>query len=88
VEGSVLAAGSVFREDVWSFLPYVETVTQREYDYDYVMIDGERILGLKVCLEYSLEQCVRCIDLRLLQALHTPHPSEFGTSPFDVHVLG
>ena len=51
VEGSVLTAGSIFKEDVWSFLPYVEIVTQREYDYDYVMIDEERILGLKVCFE-------------------------------------
>jgi hypothetical protein len=53
VEGSVLGGGPIFKEDVWSFLPYVETVTQREYDYDYVMIDGERILGLKVRFENS-----------------------------------
>jgi len=53
VEGSVLTAGSIFKKDVWSFLPYVEIVTQREYRYDYVMIDEERILGLKVCFEYS-----------------------------------
>jgi hypothetical protein len=53
VEGSVLGAGSIFEQDVWSFLPYVEIVTQREYDYDCVMIDEERILGSKVRFEYS-----------------------------------
>ena len=53
VEGSVLTAGSIFKEDVWSFLPYVEIVTRRQYRYDYVMIDEERILGLKVRVEYS-----------------------------------
>jgi hypothetical protein len=52
VEGTVLAAGSIFEEDVWSFLPYVETVTQREYHYEDVMIDGERILGFKARFEY------------------------------------
>ena len=52
VGGSVLAAGAVFKEDVWSFLPYVEIVTRREYDYDYAMIDEERILGLKVCFGF------------------------------------
>ncbi len=53
VEGSMLPAGSIFKEDVWSFLPYVEIVTRRQYRYDYVMIDEERILGLKVRVEYS-----------------------------------
>lgn len=49
VEDSVLAAGSVFKEDVRSSLPYVEIVTQAEYRYEGVLIDEERILGLKVC---------------------------------------
>ena len=53
VEGSVLTAGSIFEEDVWSFLPYVEIETQREYHYEGVMIDEERILGLKVRFEHS-----------------------------------
>jgi hypothetical protein len=53
VDGSVIAAGSIFKEDVWSFLPYVEIVTQREYRYDDVRIDEERILGLKVHFQYS-----------------------------------
>jgi len=67
VEGSVLPAGSVFEEDVLSFLPYVEIVTQREYHYEGVMIDEERILGLKVRFEdYVFKQCISCIDLRFL----------------------
>jgi len=47
VEDSVLTAGSIFQEDVWSSLPYVEIVTQDEYQYDGVMMDGERILGFR-----------------------------------------
>ena len=53
VEGSVLPARTIFKEDVLSFLPYVEIVTQREYHYEGVMIDEERILGLKVRFEDS-----------------------------------
>ena len=49
VNDSVIAAGSVFKEDVRSSLPYVEIVTRAEYHYAGVLIDEERILGLKVC---------------------------------------
>ena len=51
VDDNVIAAGSVFKDDVRSSLPYVEIVTLAEYRYDGVMIDEERILGLKVCPE-------------------------------------
>ena len=44
----VIQAGTVFREDVQSALPYIETVTQKEFGYDAVFIDEERILGLEV----------------------------------------
>jgi hypothetical protein len=50
VEDTVLLAGSVFKEDVRSSLPYVEVATQAEYRYEGVLIDEERILGLKVRL--------------------------------------
>ena len=50
IEDTVIAAGSMFKEDVRSSLPYVEIVTETEYEYDGVLIDEERILGLKVCL--------------------------------------
>lgn len=50
VDDSVLSAGSVFKDDVRSSLPYVEVVTRAEYRYQGVLIDEERILGLKVCL--------------------------------------
>jgi hypothetical protein len=49
VDDSVLAAGSVFKDDVRSSLPYVEVVTRAEYRYEGILIDEERILGLKVC---------------------------------------
>jgi hypothetical protein len=51
VEDSVLAAGSIFKEDVRSSLPYVEVVTQNDYWYNGVMIDDERVLGFRVCFE-------------------------------------
>jgi len=51
VEDSVLTAGSIFQEDVWSSLPYVEIVTQGKYQYDVVMMDDERILGFRVRFE-------------------------------------
>jgi len=53
VEDSVLAAGLIFKEDVRSSLPYVEVVTQDEYHYNGVLIDDQRILGLKVSLGSS-----------------------------------
>jgi hypothetical protein len=57
IEDTVIAAGSMFKEDVRSSLPYVEVVTETEYEYDGVLIDEERILGLKVrlgCFNMSL----------------------------------
>ena len=53
VEDSVLTAGFIFKEDVRSSLPYVEVVTQDEYRYGGVMMDDQRILGLKVSLGSS-----------------------------------
>jgi hypothetical protein len=49
VDDSVLAAGSVFKDDVRSSLPYVEVMTRAEYRYQGVLIDEESVLGLKVC---------------------------------------
>ena len=51
VEDSVLTAGAIFQEDVWSSLPYVEIVTGGEYQYNFVMMDDERILGFQVRFE-------------------------------------
>ena len=53
VEDSVLTAGLIFKEDVRSSLPYVEIVTQNDYWYNGVMMDDERILGLRVCFEFE-----------------------------------
>jgi len=53
VEDSVLTAGFIFKEDVRSSLPYVEVVTQDEYHYGGVMMDDQKILGLKVSLGSS-----------------------------------
>ena len=48
VEDSVITAGFTFEYDVRSSLPYVEIVTRTEYHYDGVLMDEERIFGLKV----------------------------------------
>ena len=55
VDDSVLPAGSMFKDDVRSSLPYVEVVTGAEYRYQGVLIDEERILGLKVCPRIVLQ---------------------------------
>jgi hypothetical protein len=51
VEDSVIPASSMFKEDLRSSLPYVETVTQAGYHYNVVLVNEDRILGLKVCPE-------------------------------------
>ena len=58
VEEVVIPAGSIFREDVRSALPYIETVTQTRYGYDGVLMDEERILGLEV---RSLLVCIHVL---------------------------
>ena len=63
VDDSVIAAGSVFKEDVRSSLPYVEIVTREEYLYKGVLIDEERILGLKVCPQNHSSSCLRFVWL-------------------------
>ena len=52
VEGRVFTAKHpIFKEDVWSSLPYVEFVTGDRYPYTGVMMDEERILGFQVHFE-------------------------------------
>ena len=63
VEDSGVSAGSIFTEDVWSSLPYVEIVTRCEYQYDGVMMDDERILGFRVRL--NLYGIFYSVNLRL-----------------------
>jgi hypothetical protein len=82
VEDSVLTAGSIFKEDVGSSLPYVEIMTQDKYQYDGVMMDDERILGFQVRFEYLSLNGVLTFD-----HLQTGQDGHF-TSFFDVHVLG
>jgi hypothetical protein len=87
VEESVLPAGVAFKEDVRSALPYVEIVTQNVYRYEGVLIDEERILGLKV----RLRICVSSLDVLncfLFVFMQTSRNEELGISSFDVHILG
>ena len=48
-EATVLEPRHVFTEHVWSALPYVEVASRQRYDYTAVLMDEERILGLRVC---------------------------------------
>ncbi|KAF8492162.1 hypothetical protein F5888DRAFT_1731366 [Russula emetica] len=61
---TVLVAGSVFKDDVRSSLPYVEIVTREEYHYEGVLIDEERILGLKTSHEDELR--ISSFDVHIL----------------------
>ena len=83
VEGSVLTAGSTFEEDVWSSLPYVEVVTQGEYEYNGVIMDEERILGFQVLRIFMSLAGVLTFDL-----LQASEEDELVVPFFDVHVLG
>ena len=58
VEEDVILVGSMFREDVRSALPYIETVTRTRYGYEGVLIDEERILGLEVRLSPFVSPCI------------------------------
>jgi len=60
----VIAAGSVFKEDVRSSLPYVEIMTRAEYRYEGVLIDREKILGLKTSQEDELR--ISSFDVHIL----------------------
>ena len=62
VEHSELAAGFIFKEGVWSSLPYVEIVTQNEYPYVGVMVDDQRILGLKVRFKLHVVHKCQCMN--------------------------
>lgn len=53
---SVITSSDLFQDDLESALPYVETVTEAEYSYDGVLMDEERILGLKVCTLWIARQ--------------------------------
>ena len=84
VEEDVIPAGSVFREDVWSALPYIETMTQTRYGYEGVLIDEERILGLVVRLLPFL-----CPHVLMRQyVLQTSKDDKIEICSFDVHILG
>jgi len=47
---TLLEPQRVFTENVWSALPYIEIVSPELYDYTAVLMDEERILGLRVCV--------------------------------------
>jgi hypothetical protein len=89
VDDSVLAAGSVFKDDVRSSLPYVEVMTRAEYRYLGVFIDEERIVGLKVCSEVFLRVVSGLLVIKFLFSfLQITDEDELRISSFDIHTLG
>lgn len=80
VEESVVDAGSVFKDDVRSSLPYVEVVTRAEYRYEGVLIDEERILGLKVCPR-NLKSFVSCWLLLIIIFFRLGKKTSLGFRP-------
>ncbi|KAH9170111.1 hypothetical protein EDB89DRAFT_1980645 [Lactarius sanguifluus] len=64
VAEAVILAGTVFREDVRSALPYIETVTQKRFRYEGVLIDEERILGLETSKDDEIE--ISSFDVHVL----------------------
>lgn len=46
---TMLQPRSVFSRDYWSELPYIETVSESKHNYAAVLMDEDRILGLRVC---------------------------------------
>ena len=88
VDDDVIAAGSEFKNDVRSSLPHVEIVTLAEYRYKGVLIDEERILGLKVCPGIVVLVVSGLLVINFLFSLQTRREDAHGISSFDVHVLG
>ncbi|KAG8715056.1 hypothetical protein FRC08_011054 [Ceratobasidium sp. 394] len=60
---TVLPAGKYWERDVKSALPYREVVTQDELLLSGVMIDGERVLGMRVSLVPDIFLCKELILL-------------------------
>ena len=78
VDDSVLAAGSMFKDDVRLSLPYVEVVTRAEYPYQVVIIDEERILGLKVCPRIGLRVVSGFVDYLVLFSYRLAKKTSLG----------
>jgi hypothetical protein len=81
MDDSVLAAGSVFKDDVRSSLPYVEIVTREEYRYEGVLIDEERILGLKVCPRIVLRVFSCLLVIEFLFSYRLARKTSLGFRP-------
>jgi hypothetical protein len=43
----IFVDGRVFAEPVWTSLPYISCESRRKFSYDVVLMDEERILGLR-----------------------------------------
>lgn len=48
VEGPTELGTALFAERIVSGLPYLRVTTRKSYEYESVLLDEERIIGLKV----------------------------------------
>jgi hypothetical protein len=62
---TLLEPRHVFTEDVWSALPYIEVVSRQRYDYTAVLMDEERILGLRLHSDFF--ETAREVDVLHMQ---------------------
>lgn len=46
---TLLEPSTMFADELWSALPYVEVKSRELYDYSAVLMDEEHILGIRVC---------------------------------------
>jgi hypothetical protein len=81
IDPTLLEPRHVFTEDVWSALPYIEVVSRQRYDYTAVLMDEERILGLRVSVLLPL--CYIVVNLLCVGQLH----SDFFETAREVDVL-
>lgn len=62
LEASSRISPGTFAEEVEGRLPYIEYVSEKEYNYDGVLLDEERMLGITVRLFTSIFVFADCCD--------------------------
>lgn len=76
----VIAKGDIFAEDIQSGLPYYEVTTKEAFPLSGILLDDERIIGLKVG---SLSYAFRLPDF----ALQVGSPGSHDIVALDVFVI-
>ena len=53
-EANICLSRGAFEEHIQCSLPFVACKVPKKWDYDAVLLDEERILGIRVCLRFSV----------------------------------